>query len=188
MRHGQTDMNTAHRLQGWTDTPLNETGEDQARAAGEEIRRRGITFDRIYVSPLQRAVRTAELATGMGKSRFIIDDRIKEMNMGDIETHSYEELGPSFMDSFFRDPETFVPAGGGETFCDLMERTEDFLEDLREKLPGKNVLAVSHGAAIHCMLAVVEKTPLKDLWRPKVGNCALIELETDGGAYRLIGR
>ncbi|MDD5986733.1 MAG: histidine phosphatase family protein [Eubacteriales bacterium] len=188
LRHGQTDMNIAHRLQGSTNTPLNATGEAQARALGEEIKARGLHFDRIYCSPLQRAVRTAELATGRDPSVFRMEPSIEEMHMGDLETHSYEELGPTFMETFFHDPAQFVPRGDGETFPELIERVSGFLETLRKELPGEHILAVSHGAAIHCMLAAVEHTPMKDLWKRKVDNCSLITLETEGGPYRLIGR
>ena len=38
MRHGETDLNRALRMQGSVDEPLNENGRAQAAAAGEKIR------------------------------------------------------------------------------------------------------------------------------------------------------
>ena len=61
-RHGQTDWNKQHLMQGRSDLPLNETGRLQAG----EIRRKleGISFDAVYASCLKRAVTTASLISG----------------------------------------------------------------------------------------------------------------------------
>lgn len=48
IRHGQTDQNKLHMIQGQRDFPLNETGEDQARDARDQLRARGISFSRVY--------------------------------------------------------------------------------------------------------------------------------------------
>ena len=62
IRHGQTEMNKAGRLQGRRDVPLNENGEKQAEEAAGILS--GIEFDHVFSSPLTRAVRTAEIVTG----------------------------------------------------------------------------------------------------------------------------
>lgn len=183
VRHGQTDMNVEHRLQGTTDTPLNERGKQQARNLHKKLAQENMTFDVVYCSPLQRARLTGHLATGIDEKNFILEPRIAEMNMGDLERHTYEELGPGFMASFFEDPSTFVPIGGGETFPQLIQRTAGFLEELKKDPPGERVLAVSHGAAIRAMLAYVESTPLKSFWNPVVDNCQLIALELMDGLW-----
>ena len=61
IRHGQTAKNKENVLQGRSDTPLNETGIRQAQEAAEWFRAQGIRLDVVYSSPLQRAVRTAEI-------------------------------------------------------------------------------------------------------------------------------
>ena len=48
-------------LQGRSNLPLNDTGIRQAEEAGRKFREHGIVFDRIYSSPLIRAVQTAEI-------------------------------------------------------------------------------------------------------------------------------
>ena len=59
MRHGKTDWNVLHKLQGRTDIPLNEEGRNMARKAADIYK--DINFDVCYCSPLKRAKETAEI-------------------------------------------------------------------------------------------------------------------------------
>lgn len=60
LRHGETEWSRDGRYTGLTDLPLTQHGEEQALAAREHFQ--GVDFDLVVTSPLQRAVRTAELA------------------------------------------------------------------------------------------------------------------------------
>ena len=62
IRHGQTEKNKANLLQGRSEHPLNETGIQQAREAGEWFAEHGIIFDTVFSSPLERAIDTARIA------------------------------------------------------------------------------------------------------------------------------
>ncbi|MGI6722111.1 MAG: histidine phosphatase family protein [Anaerovoracaceae bacterium] len=188
IRHGETDMNIEHRLQGRTDWPLNENGRRQARGARKELQQRGVTCDRIYCSPLDRALETCELVSGVSRDDFIIDDRIIEMNMGAYETLVYEDLGEAFMHSYFKDPEHYQPPEGGEDYHTLIARVGDFLDELAEKRPGESVLVVSHGGAIHAMLAYIEGIDLADFWKQRVGNCSIFELSLTGGSFTVTAK
>ena len=59
-RHGETAWTLTGQHTGRTDLPLTEAGERNARRLGERLKRR--TFAKVFTSPLQRAVRTCELA------------------------------------------------------------------------------------------------------------------------------
>ena len=59
IRHGETDWNTKHWLQGTTDIPLNRNGIEVAEITSEALK--GIPFDVIFSSPLKRAYQTAEI-------------------------------------------------------------------------------------------------------------------------------
>lgn len=62
MRHGQTDANLQRRLSdGFDDSPLNETGREQAKQSGQALRAKNTQFDVIFASPLVRARETAEI-------------------------------------------------------------------------------------------------------------------------------
>ncbi len=61
MRHGQTEYNLAHRIQGHCDSPLTELGIEQARASALWLRDERITPVRLASSPLPRATRTLDV-------------------------------------------------------------------------------------------------------------------------------
>ncbi len=102
IRHGQTDQNVAWKIQGQRDFPLNDTGAAQAEAAGESLRELGISFSKVYSSPLIRAVKTAEIVTEKSGEDFILDDRLKEMDYGRFEGADLKNL-PEELKEFFRD-------------------------------------------------------------------------------------
>ena len=59
MRHGKTNWNKYHKLQGRTDIPLNDEGKEMAMKAYLEYK--NVHFDVCYSSPLSRALETANI-------------------------------------------------------------------------------------------------------------------------------
>src|SRR5262252_8391289 len=80
-RHGETAWSLTGQHTGLTDLPLTERGERNARQLGERLR--GLTFARVYTSPLQRAARTCELA-GFGAVAEVDPDLV-EWDYGQYE-------------------------------------------------------------------------------------------------------
>ena len=76
LRHGQTQLNSERRLQGHMQTELNDVGIAQAEMVASILNDNGIKFDRIYSSPLERAIRTGEIATGVSRESFVIDHNL----------------------------------------------------------------------------------------------------------------
>jgi 2,3-bisphosphoglycerate-dependent phosphoglycerate mutase len=62
LRHGESDWNRENRFTGWTDVDLSELGRQEARAAGQLLKKEGYTFDQSFTSVLKRAIRTLNLA------------------------------------------------------------------------------------------------------------------------------
>jgi len=58
MRHGESQWNLENRFTGWTDVDLTDTGREQARQAGELLKKEGFEFDLAFSSVLKRAIRT----------------------------------------------------------------------------------------------------------------------------------
>ena len=58
IRHGESEWNKENRFTGWTDVPLSEKGEAEAREAGKLLKNEGIVFDLAFTSVLKRAIKT----------------------------------------------------------------------------------------------------------------------------------
>ena len=82
-RHGKTDWNSKHKLQGRTDIPLNDEGRKMAEQAAEEYS--NIHLDVCYCSPLLRAKETAEIMLKNRNVPIICDERLVEMCFGKYE-------------------------------------------------------------------------------------------------------
>ena len=87
-RHGETAWSLSGQHTGRTDLPLTERGEHHARLLGERLR--GMTFARVFTSPLQRAARTCELA-GFGAAAEA-DPDLLEWHYGDYEGRRTSEI------------------------------------------------------------------------------------------------
>lgn len=183
MRHGETDWNRVHRMQGHADVPLNETGRAQAKTAGARLA--GLAFGAVYASPLRRARETARLATGLPEGEILADSRLLEMGFGVWEGAPAGQMPAAFFDR----PSAYVPPRDGESFPAVMTRTADFLQDVMGRHPGQRILAVSHGAALRCITLQLTGEPLDEIWNGTlVDNCAILVVEDNGAGPRLVRR
>lgn len=177
MRHGRTDWNNLKKLQGRTDIPLNEEGREMAEKARLEYK--DVHFDVCYCSPLVRAKETAEIVLRDRGIPLFFDERLIEMSFGVLEgiENAYKNPEtPAY--TFFKDPEHYIPAEGGESFEELFARTGDFLKKVVEPLllSGKDVLIVGHGAMNSSIICQVKKIPLAQFWEAGIENCKLKQL------------
>jgi probable phosphoglycerate mutase len=154
-RHGDTAWTDTHRHTGRTDVPLNEDGERHAHLLGEALP--PITFSHVFTSPLQRAVRTCELA---GFGDVVESNRdLLEWDYGLYDGKTTSEIvkeRPGW--ELFRDgcPE-------GEPAQDVADRADHFIRRAHDL--GGNILAFSHGHIIRMIAA---------RWLgllPQVGRC-----------------
>jgi broad specificity phosphatase PhoE len=99
-RHGETAWSLSGQHTGLTDLPLTERGESTARRLGERLK--GLTFAKVFTSPLQRASRTCELA-GFGTVAEVDSDLV-EWNYGQYEGRRGAEIRTERPDwQLFRD-------------------------------------------------------------------------------------
>lgn len=170
IRHGQTEMNQAHCLQGRSDHSLNETGLSQARDAGAFFRARGIRFDRVYSSPLRRAVQTARLAAGEDMP-LVVDERLIEMDYGPYEGMPLTNPAPEVL-HFFQDFAHHSAPEGMEPLADVVGRLGAFLEELRAQGDGE-ILVSTHAIALKGALEYLDPSSHGSWWSRTIGNCAV---------------
>ena len=177
MRHGKTDWNVLHKLQGRTDIPLNEEGRRMAEAAREQYR--DINFDVCYCSPLIRARETAQIFLKGRAVPIICDDRLKEMSFGVYEgTENSFQIPDCPVNVLFKDPANYKAVEGGESFEELFARTGEFLKQVVEPglAEGKDILIVGHGAMNSSIVCQIRNMPLEHFWDAGIENCKLMKL------------
>ena len=129
--------------QGRTDIPLNPTGEAQAQAAAQLLRRRGIAS--IVSSPLQRARATAEAVAAVLGLPVALEDDLQEVSFGVHEGTVQAALWFSAWIAGESTPE------GAESFAALRRRAAaGFAAALARPPP---VLVVAHGALFRAVRA-----------------------------------
>ncbi|CAG8552861.1 12402_t:CDS:2, partial [Cetraspora pellucida] len=158
VRHGETNSNLNHILQGHIDTELNKTGKEQAEIVGRRLRK--LKFDHIYTSDLSRAKKTAEaINKHHPDTPFALDIRLRERDIGKLSGKSIQdalnlirEEGTKWEDY-------------GESEEDFKGRVVDFFNDmiathLPKNYPGSSsqnkrnshILLVTHGGVINKLI------------------------------------
>lgn len=173
-RHGETDDNREPiRVQGFTDTPLNDTGRRQAAELAERVQALGVRS--LWSSDLSRAVETAEIVGARIGLRPALDPRLREADRGVWE-------GRLFIDIERDEPERYAAwrrAGarfrfpGGESLGEQQERVLESLDAIRAG-GEPPALVVCHGGTIRVALCAGDPRGLDAFHRFKVPNVALI--------------
>jgi probable phosphoglycerate mutase len=143
VRHGETAWSLSGQHTGLTDLPLTEAGERNARRLRDRLA--GVSFARVYTSPLQRAAHTCELA-GFGAVAER-DGELVEWNYGDYEGRRTVEIHnerPGWL--LFRDG-----CPGGESAADVGARADSFVR--RARAVNGNVLLFSSGHFLRTLAA-----------------------------------
>lgn len=178
MRHGKTEWNAKHKLQGRTDIPLSDEGRIMAENAAKEYA--DVHFDICFCSPLIRAKETAEILLKGRNIPIKTDDRLIEMSFG-----IYEGVENPFgipdcpINVLFHHPEKYlIPADGAESLEDLFSRTGEFLSEVAEPLmrQGKDILIIGHGAMNSSIVCRVKGIPIEKFWSAGIENCKLMRL------------
>lgn len=186
-RHGTTAWNATHKIQGRSDTELDALGLEMARQSGMKFISQGITFDKVFSSPLKRALETARLLAS--SDEIITDPRLMELCFGTFEGQIVEEMNSS-PDCFFRyfksSPETYdrmVKESSDPSFeslTDLIARGRSFLVDQIEPLADKDirVLISGHGAMNRALLMyMMSEDDLSRFWGTGLqSNCGITKI------------
>ena len=150
VRHGETDLNKQRRLQGWSDSPLNDTGRKQAEALGLALKDEDVIA--IYSSPLRRAQETARAISCYHKVEVKVLEELKELDVGKVDGMTYAEMKDQYSELFDKWMKDFtsVRLPGGGFVPELRDRCCSAVRDIvtREQAAcgneDKAVVAVAH--------------------------------------------
>ena len=179
IRRGLTELNSKHALQGRSDHPLNEAGTLQARDAAQKLQNLGIRFDRVYSSPLGRAVQTARIVTPDIEP--VIDRRLIEMDYGPYEGVDLNNPPREILE-FFKDFAHNPAPEGMEQLSSVVERIGSFLEEIKGF--GGNILISTHAIAMKGALEYLTPESRGAYWSKYIGNCTVYAVENTADGFR----
>lgn len=173
VRHGQTDLNLAKKMQGGgTEKELNETGVSQAYNTKKELE--NVKYDLVICSPMKRAKQTAEIINEGRDIPIITDERIRERKLGDYEGRDVTEE----MENNIWDYKLNYNIPNGENLHDFENRINEFFDDIKEKYYDKTILIVAHGGIAKVIKSHLYGMPeSQNLAEISMNNCEIIEFE-----------
>jgi probable phosphoglycerate mutase len=186
IRHGETDWNSAKRIQGQIDIELNAAGEAQAMALRPGLAEH--CFAAIYSSDLLRAWRTAEIATAGRGLAVAPAPTLRERHFGVLQgvtSHEARERHPEVHRHHqARTPDYDYETG--ESLLVFAARVTAGLDELARRHAGQKVLAFTHGGVLDVVYRAATGRALDAPRDFLLSNAALNWLEYGDGRWRLI--
>ena len=155
VRHAEAQGNDEKKFQGHTDGDVSENGRCQLDRLAWRFR--DAPVDKIYTSPLKRAMETAKAINRNFDLPLIVEDALVEINGGGFEGIAFDELPERYPEAFRRwrvQPHDFE-APGGESMRQVYDRMQRVVDRIVHANAGEVIVVVSHGCAIRNYLCYV---------------------------------
>lgn len=154
VRHGETESNRLGLALGRDDVPLNERGRWQAERLGRALASEPLAA--VYASPLVRALDTARAVAEPHGLTVEIDERLVEMEIGEVDGLSFDEVRKRYPDLLAawageQGPTRAMP--GGERLLDVQERAWQAVSELAARNADESIAVVTHNFVILSVLA-----------------------------------
>ena len=189
VRHGSNDYLAKSLLAGRSpEVHLNEQGQAEAERLANSLSNARI--QRIFSSPLERAVQTAEPTAKRLSLEIEISSEILEINFGDWTGRSLRELDrdPAWKNFNLYRSGTRIP--NGETMLESQSRMVSFIEKLFRENPNRTIALFSHGDPIKSVFAYYLGIPLDLFTRIEIspGSYSILRLQPWGPQIVAINR
>jgi 2,3-bisphosphoglycerate-dependent phosphoglycerate mutase len=162
-RHGQSDWNLKNLFTGWKDPDLTAQGVEEAKAAAQRLKAKGIGFDIAFTSDLTRAQHTCRLILeGLGQPGLetIRDLALNERDYGELsglnKDDARKKWGEEQVHVWRRSYD--IPPPGGESLKDTAARVLPYYVHriLPQVLAGKRTLVAAHGNSLRALIMAME--------------------------------
>lgn len=152
-RHGQSDYNAKGLLQGQLDNPLTALGKEQATLLA--CRAKEWDISHIISSPLSRAKQTAEVCAQALNLIVEVQRGFEERHYGRWQGSPINQLQDyeNFKQRCYSQAD-LIPCTGAESTTTVRTRITTQLKSLTQKHITGNILLISHGDAIDCLLSM----------------------------------
>ena len=150
IRNTEAPSNVKYVVGGRCDEKLTQKGINQAKQLRKELK--NIDYDIIISSPVNRAVETAEIIN-YKQLPLVQDDRITERDPGNLVLKDRNLVNKSDWNSL----DKLKAKDSAETLLSLLNRTKDFLNDMKTKYKNKNILLVTHNSISRAIWILVDK-------------------------------
>ncbi len=174
VRHGETERSARHLYSGQADVPLTEEGREQARRAGERLAGAGV--DVIWSSPLCRAADTAEAIAAATGAAVTIDDRLIEVDYGELEGFDRPSAREHFAEAFerWRSDPFACPLPGMEPLGDALERARDATSDALAA--ADHPVLVGHQGILRLVLVALGQIEREDYFSTRLDEAEPLEI------------
>lgn len=155
IRHGQSQGNAEHRIQGWLDLPLTDLGRDQMRALARRLQGDGWGVSALYASDLSRAAESGEILAAALDVSLSLDVRLREYHVGEFTGLTWQEVEERFPDlaAQWQRASRRPPIPGEEGDQAFRARlAEAFEEIVAVHHPQETVAVVAHGGTFNAYL------------------------------------
>ncbi len=185
-RHGQTEWNVIHKMQGWGNGELTAKGIADAKALAQRLS--DTPLDKIYASSSKRAFETAKIIENNRGIEIVSNDDLREMNFGDWDGQFTSDVKANFPKEhaiFWETPHLFEGMNG-ETFLDVQQRAQKVLSAILQDQKEGTILIVSHSIFLRVLLATIKKLPLSDVFTQiNLGHTSLTKVIVDEDILKL---
>ncbi len=163
VRHGQSEWNLKNLFTGWKDPDLSPKGVEEAKAAGQRLKAKGLKFDLCFTSALTRAQHTLDLIlselgqTGLPITR---DQALNERDYGELTGLNKDDARAKFGEEqvLIWRRSYDVPPPKGESLKDTLARSLPYyMHHIQPQvLSGKNVLVAAHGNSLRSLIMAID--------------------------------
>ena len=185
IRHAETVWNREGRMQGFQDSPLSDTGQEQSARLGQWLRRRKV--DAVYSSDAARCLETARIAFDGLDLPVRQMPELRERNLGAWEGRLWTEVVKSDPEGTrrYKQSADYRPPEG-ETWHELQARVMKAVREIVEGHPKGRLAVVTSGGSLRAaVIGAMELPP--DTWaRWATWNTGLTRLDYRDGAWKLI--
>lgn len=178
IRHGESETNLKKVFTGQLDAPLTPNGERQAALMAQYVNRYSI--DKIYVSPLQRAVDTAQKIVEQQHCTMERLSAFKELYAGQWQGKTFEEIAREYPESYeiWRKNIGMAAPEGGETCEEMYRRVTNAFVEILQRTSEKVICIVCHAIPIRMIESYIrQQSPQNISWVP---NASVTVYEYDG--------